>query len=45
MDGLKLTVIGKAAHGMEPEKGINAGTYLATFLKENTYCIMTMTIQ
>lgn len=31
-EGLKLTVIGKAAHGMEPEKGINAGTYLAEFL-------------
>ena len=30
-DGLKLTVIGKAAHGMEPEKGINAGTYWPTF--------------
>ena len=34
MDGLKLTVIGKAAHGMEPEKGINAATYLATFLNK-----------
>lgn len=33
-DGLKITVIGKAAHGMEPEKGINAGTYLATFLNQ-----------
>lgn len=32
--GLKLTVIGKAAHGMEPEKGINAGTYLANFLDQ-----------
>ena len=31
-DGLRLTVIGKAAHGMEPEQGINAGTYLAKFL-------------
>lgn len=30
--GLRLTVIGKAAHGMEPEQGINAGTYLAKFL-------------
>lgn len=30
--GLKITVIGKAAHGMEPEKGINAATYLAKFL-------------
>ncbi|MBD7895437.1 dipeptidase PepV [Limosilactobacillus sp. Sa3CUN2] len=34
MDGLKITVIGKAAHGMEPEKGINAGTYLALFLNQ-----------
>lgn len=33
-EGLKLTVIGKAAHGMEPEKGINAGTYLAHFLDQ-----------
>lgn len=33
-DGLKLTVIGKAAHGMEPEQGINAGTYLAKFLDQ-----------
>lgn len=32
--GLQLTVIGKAAHGMEPEKGINAGTYLASFLDQ-----------
>lgn len=32
-EGIKLSVVGKAAHGMEPEKGINAGTYLATFLK------------
>ncbi|MFC6259640.1 dipeptidase PepV [Levilactobacillus fujinensis] len=30
--GLHLHVIGKAAHGMEPKNGINAGTYLATFL-------------
>lgn len=29
-----VTIIGKAAHGMEPEKGINAGTYLATFLSQ-----------
>ncbi|MDO4903447.1 MAG: dipeptidase PepV [Limosilactobacillus sp.] len=35
VDGnLKLTIIGKAAHGMEPEKGINAGTYLANFLDQ-----------
>ena len=33
-DGLQLTVIGKAAHGMEPEQGINAGTYLAAFLDQ-----------
>ena len=33
-DGLHLKVIGKAAHGMEPEKGINAATYLATFLDQ-----------
>lgn len=33
-NGLQLTVIGKAAHGMEPEKGINAGTYLAKFLDQ-----------
>lgn len=36
-DGLKLTVIGKAAHGMEPEQGINAGTYLATFLDQYAF--------
>lgn len=33
-DGVHLQMIGKAAHGMEPEKGINAGTYLAKFLQE-----------
>lgn len=33
-DGAHIEVIGKAAHGMEPEKGINAATYLATFLKQ-----------
>lgn len=33
-DGLRLIVIGKAAHGMEPEQGINAGTYLAAFLDQ-----------
>lgn len=32
-DGLHLSMVGKAAHGMEPEKGINAGTYLAKFLQ------------
>jgi len=29
---VSLHVVGKAAHGMEPKNGINAGTYLATFL-------------
>ena len=33
-DELTITVVGKAAHGMEPEKGINAGTYLANFLDQ-----------
>lgn len=33
-DGLHLEMIGKAAHGMEPEKGINAGTYMAKFLQQ-----------
>ncbi|MFK5705467.1 dipeptidase PepV [Ligilactobacillus sp. LYQ139] len=33
LDRLTLAVTGKAAHGMEPREGINAGTYLATFLK------------
>lgn len=33
-DGVHLQIIGKAAHGMEPEKGINAGTYLALFLTQ-----------
>ncbi len=31
-EGVRLEVIGKAAHGMEPRNGINAGTYLASFL-------------
>ncbi|AYM03453.1 dipeptidase PepV [Levilactobacillus brevis] len=30
--GIHFEVIGKAAHGMEPKNGINAGTYLASFL-------------
>lgn len=30
---LLLTVCGKAAHGMEPEKGVHAGLELAEFLK------------
>lgn len=33
-DGAHLHLIGKAAHAMEPEKGVNAATYLATFLKQ-----------
>ncbi|WP_282802394.1 dipeptidase PepV [Secundilactobacillus kimchicus] len=33
-DGVHLHVIGKAAHGMEPKNGINAGTYLAKFLSQ-----------
>ncbi|WP_429970787.1 dipeptidase PepV [Fructilactobacillus sp. Tb1] len=33
-EGIKLEMIGKAAHGMEPKNGINAGTYMATFLKQ-----------
>lgn len=36
-DGLQITVIGKAAHGMEPEQGINAGTYLAKFLAQYNF--------
>lgn len=35
-DGVDLHVIGKAAHGMEPKNGINAGTYLALFLQQAT---------
>lgn len=30
--GVHFQVVGKAAHGMEPKNGINAGTYLASFL-------------
>lgn len=33
-DQVKFEILGKAAHGAEPEKGINAGTYLAKFLKQ-----------
>lgn len=34
-DGLlSLHLIGKSAHGSTPEKGLNAGTYLATFLRD-----------
>lgn len=31
-DTLTLSCQGKSAHAMEPEKGVNAGTYLADFL-------------
>ncbi|MFD2445298.1 dipeptidase PepV [Bacillus sp. CGMCC 1.16607] len=31
-NGLRLTLKGRSAHGMEPYKGINAGAKLATFL-------------
>jgi len=31
---LTFTVVGKAAHGSTPENGVNAATYLATFLNE-----------
>ncbi|MDV2686389.1 dipeptidase PepV [Alkalihalophilus lindianensis] len=33
---LTLTLIGKAAHGSTPEKGLNAGLYLAEFLSNLT---------
>ena len=29
-----IELIGKAAHGMNPAAGVNAGTYLATFLNK-----------
>ncbi len=32
-DTITVELIGKAAHGAEPELGINAGTYLAKFLQ------------
>lgn len=32
-NGVKIEVIGKAAHAQEPRNGVNAATYLATFLK------------
>lgn len=31
---LTLRIIGKSAHGSTPEKGVNAGTYLANFLNQ-----------
>lgn len=33
-DTLSLECLGKASHGMQPELGINAGNYLASFLSE-----------
>lgn len=32
-DGIKLHLIGKSAHGMEPRNGVNGGTFLANFLR------------
>ncbi|MFK9092674.1 dipeptidase PepV [Bacillus salipaludis] len=34
-NSIELTLKGKAAHGMEPDKGINAGIHLAQFLVKN----------
>lgn len=31
-EGMQIEIVGKAAHGMEPKNGENAGTYLAQFL-------------
>ncbi|UQS85229.1 dipeptidase PepV [Apilactobacillus apisilvae] len=36
-NGIKLHLIGKSAHGMEPKNGVNSGTYLATFLSEFSF--------
>lgn len=33
-DGIAVHLIGKQAHAMAPENGINAGTYLAAFLNQ-----------
>ncbi len=33
-DGIALHITGKAAHAMEPKNGVNAGTYMATFLNQ-----------
>lgn len=35
-NGYFYQIIGTAAHAMEPEKGVNAGTHLACFLSEYT---------
>lgn len=32
--GVHLHIVGKAAHGMEPKNGINAGTFMAHFLRQ-----------
>lgn len=31
---VKVSLLGKAAHAMEPNNGVNAGTYLASFLNQ-----------
>ncbi|GAB6091824.1 dipeptidase PepV [Furfurilactobacillus curtus] len=36
-DGIHLHVDGKASHGAMPENGINAGTYLAAFLADQSF--------
>ncbi|KHD44061.1 dipeptidase PepV [Streptococcus hongkongensis] len=36
-DGIKVTVIGKSAHGSTPELGINGATLLAKFLNQFTF--------
>lgn len=33
----EITVLGKASHGSMPEKGVNAGTYLAVFLTQFSF--------
>lgn len=40
-DGLyNLTLKGKAAHAMEPDKGVNAGTHMCNFLKDYSNNLM-----
>ena len=36
-DGVSVHVTGKQAHAMEPNNGINAGTYLANFLSQFSF--------
>lgn len=36
-DEISLHLIGKSAHGSTPEKGVNAATYLATFLNDYSF--------